>query len=548
MFAELVSTFALREATPGPARELFLSGFPVSNDISIRMSETDLQLLMRYARQKGEDAFAELVRRHLNLVFSAALRQVRFPQLAEEVAQCVFTDLARQAERLAPDTILTAWLYQVTRRTAIDVVRREASRQLREQVSVELTAMNATATDWTEVEPLLDEAMHALDDTDRTAVLLRYFENKSFREVGQMLDTTEDAARKRLSRAVERLREFFAKRGVTIGASGLVVAISANAVQTAPVGLAVTISTAAVLAGTTITTTATATVTKAIAMTTLQKSLLTATVAVLAGAGIYEARHAANARAEVQTLQQQQAEQLSRERDAAASKLAALGDENERLKRNTADLLKLRAEAARLRRELDRAEQVAKNKLDTERARPVAEQTPVNPPPVETYSATARAVVPWNQALISGGWKTPSGKMVYVLAVPTRSEDAGVVTITTHVMEVSAQAATELGLDQSNTGDKETKLSAVLTADLCEAIAKAANDTNNVAILNSPRVTVPTGSSAAITSVRNEETPAGEKYAVGPTLTFTPTISADGQSVDLGMIANVKYPSAAGSP
>src|SRR6187431_719166 len=131
-------------------------------------SATDLQLLARYARDQDEDAFAELVRRHLDLVHSAALRQVRSPHLAEEVAQSVFTDLARNTGNLKPDTILTAWLYQVTRRTAIDVVRREARRQLREQIATEMNAMNATAADWTQIEPLLDEAMHALDETDRT--------------------------------------------------------------------------------------------------------------------------------------------------------------------------------------------------------------------------------------------------------------------------------------------------------------------------------------------------------------------------------------------
>jgi RNA polymerase sigma factor (sigma-70 family) len=189
-----------------------------------------------------------LLKRHLNLTYSAALRQVRSPQLAEEVSQSVFTDLARNAHRLAPDTILTAWLYQVARRTAIDVVRREARRQLREQIASELNAMNATAADWTHIEPLLDEAMHALDDTDRAAVLLRYFENKSLQEVGDALGMSDDAAQKRVSRAVERLREFFAKRGVTVGASGLVAAVTANAVQAAPVGLAVTISAAVALA------------------------------------------------------------------------------------------------------------------------------------------------------------------------------------------------------------------------------------------------------------------------------------------------------------
>ena len=211
----------------------------------------------------------------------------------------------------------------------------------------EMNAMNATAADWTHIEPLLDEAMHALDDTDRTAVLLRYFENKSLREVGETLGTTDDAAQKRVSRAVERLREFFAKRGVTVGASGLVVVISANAVQAAPVGLAVTISTAAALAGTTIATTATATATKAIAMTTLQKTLITATLVVAVGTGIYEARQASRLRNQVQTLQQQQIEQiqqLSHERDDATNQLAALRNENERLNRNTAELLKLRGE------------------------------------------------------------------------------------------------------------------------------------------------------------------------------------------------------------
>ena len=111
----------------------------------------DLSLLGRYARENSQEAFAELVRRHVDLVYSAALRQVRSPQLAEEVAQSVFTDLARNAGKLKPDTILTAWLYQVTRRTAIDVVRKESRRQLREQIALEMNAMNATAPDWTRV-------------------------------------------------------------------------------------------------------------------------------------------------------------------------------------------------------------------------------------------------------------------------------------------------------------------------------------------------------------------------------------------------------------
>jgi RNA polymerase sigma factor (sigma-70 family) len=208
---------------------------------------SDLDLLRQFARENSQDAFTEIVRRHVNLVYSAAFRQVRSPQLAEEVAQSVFADLARAAKKLNSKTILTAWLYSVARRTAIDVIRKESRRQLRDQIAMEMTNMNATANDWTQIEPLLDDAMAALEETDRSAILLRYFENKSLREVGEALGTSDDAAQKRVSRAVEQLREFFSKRNVTIGAGGLAVLISANAVQSAPVGLAATISATAIL-------------------------------------------------------------------------------------------------------------------------------------------------------------------------------------------------------------------------------------------------------------------------------------------------------------
>jgi RNA polymerase sigma factor (sigma-70 family) len=327
---------------------------------------SDLDLLRRFARDNAQDAFAEIVRRHLNLVHSAALRQVRSPQVAEEVAQSVFADLARVAatpssplrgcDASSPQT-LTPWLYAVTRRTAIDAIRKESRRQLREQIAVEMNNMNATSADWTQIEPLLDDAMAALDETDRSAVLLRYFENKSLREVGEALGASEDAAQKRVSRAVERLREFFSKRNVTIGASGLAVLISANAVQSAPIGLAATVSAAAVLAGTAVHTSTVIAATKAIAMTTIQKTLVTATVAVLAGAGIYEARQASQMREQNQTLQQQQApmaariQLLQRELNDATNQVSGLLAENAQLKSNSNEneLLKLRGEVTLLK-------------------------------------------------------------------------------------------------------------------------------------------------------------------------------------------------------
>src|ERR1019366_4761933 len=178
-------------------------------DMLLNMTAHDLDLLRQFTRDQSQDAFTALVNRHVKLVYSAALRQIRSPQLAEEIAQSVFADLARDAGKLSgtgfqPVHFLTAWLYQVTRRTAIDVIRKESRRQLREQIAVEMNNMNATANDWTQIEPLLDDAMDALDETDRSAILLRYFENKTLREVGKALGTSDDAAQKRVSRAVEQ--------------------------------------------------------------------------------------------------------------------------------------------------------------------------------------------------------------------------------------------------------------------------------------------------------------------------------------------------------
>ena len=322
------------------------------------MTDTDSELLGKYARENSQDAFSELVKRHLNLVYSAALRQVRSPELAKEVAQSVFTDLGRNAAQLAPDTVLTAWLYQVTRRTAIDVVRRESRRQLREQIATEMNLMNATAEDWTQIEPLLDEAMEALDTTDRTAVLLRYFENQSFREVGERLGTTDDAAQKRVSRAVERLREFFTKRGVAVKASGLVAVISANAVQAAPAGLALTISTASMIGATSAVATIAVTVTKVIAMTTLQKSLIATAIVVAAGAGIYEARRASQLRQQNEVLEQkqvglaQQVEALQRDRGEFSNRLALASVPEPKPDQKSSEVLKLRGQVGALQQTL----------------------------------------------------------------------------------------------------------------------------------------------------------------------------------------------------
>lgn len=323
-------------------------------------TQTDQQLLGHYAGSHSEAAFAELVRRHIDLVYSAAMRMVHDAHLTEDVTQGVFVALAQNAAKLAGRTVLSGWLHRTARNLAANAIRSEVRRRAREQ---EAAAMNQLLSadpeiPWDAIAPHLDAALADLADSDRDALMLRFFEKKSAPEIAGILGINEEAAQKRVRRAVERLRELFAKRGVTIGAGGLVVLISANAVQSAPAGLALTISTAA-LTGAAVSTTI-ITATKVIAMTTLQKTLVAATVAVLAGAGIYEARQAAQLRQQVQSLAQPSAaprplaeklQQLQRERDEATNRLAALTAELAGLKKDPSEVLKLRGQVGALRQE-----------------------------------------------------------------------------------------------------------------------------------------------------------------------------------------------------
>ncbi|MCI0536942.1 MAG: sigma-70 family RNA polymerase sigma factor [Verrucomicrobiales bacterium] len=287
--------------------------------------QTDSQLLRAYAEHRSETAFAELVRRRVDFVYSAALRMVCDSHLAQDVTQAVFVALAKNATQLMDRPVLSGWLHRTAQNIAAQTVRADVRRRAREQEAAAMHELLSAEPDtpWEHIAPHLDAALGELSEPDRDALLLRYFERKSAREIAQVLGTSDDAAQKRVSRAVERLREFFAKRSVTVGASGLGVVISANAIQAAPVGLAVTISTAAALAGTSLATAATVTTTKAIAMTTLQKAILGAALAAAVGTGIYQSRQASGLRKENQKLIVE-LEQAAGARDAAVKQLAAL--------------------------------------------------------------------------------------------------------------------------------------------------------------------------------------------------------------------------------
>lgn len=243
---------------------------------------SDTELLQRYVDDGSSDAFATLVARHLDLVYSVARRHVDASSTAKDIAQSVFIELARNARRIKPGTPIIAWLHVVSRRVALNAIRANVRRESRERISAELTAMESNETKWTGLEPFLDEAVESLNPTDRSAILLRYFENKSLREVGAALGTNEGAAQKRVTRAVEQLRTFFVRRGIPVSAVALTTDLSAHALHTAPLGLGSAISAAAAVLPT-----ATATATQLV-MATAQKILIAASLTIAIGGGIYQ--------------------------------------------------------------------------------------------------------------------------------------------------------------------------------------------------------------------------------------------------------------------
>ncbi len=323
------------------------------------MPESDDHLLGQYVRDGSDAAFAALVGRYVNLVYSAARRQVRSIELAEDVAQSVFCDLAHNAGNLRPGTTLTSWLYLVTRRTAIDAVRRETRRQAREQAAFELSTMNPTSDDWAHVEPLLDEAMETLGESDRSAILLRFFENKSLREVGRVLGTSEATAQKRVSRALERLRQTLSKRSVAATAATLATELSLRAVQPAPAGLAAKFSSAVALSGISAGPSAAWQAAGKIALPAAKKAAAILAAAAVIIAGLYQVRAIRRQEAEIARLEElsaslrQEILQLNRQRraalaqadEAAAARAAGVSDDpalDARLRALAANVTKLK--------------------------------------------------------------------------------------------------------------------------------------------------------------------------------------------------------------
>jgi RNA polymerase sigma factor (sigma-70 family) len=315
---------------------------------------TDAELLRRYAHERSENAFTELVQRHIDLVYSAALREARGDaSTAEDITQAVFVELARKASKLASHPSLAGWLYSCVRRMTANARRAEDRRQRREQEAQkmnDLLSSNSSESDWRQVQPLLDDAMHELSETDRAAVVLRFFEERSLKEVGLALRLNENAARMRVDRALEKLQALLAKRGITSTASGLAAAIAAGAVVSAPTGLAASVATGALTATAPITSSA-FTALQLMSMTNLKAGIISAVVLASVVTPLV-LQHQAQARLRDQNeALRQRADRLTnlQTENQRLSNLLAQASPRSLSNEQFSELLRLRGEVGRLR-------------------------------------------------------------------------------------------------------------------------------------------------------------------------------------------------------
>jgi len=310
------------------------------------------QLLAEYARTGSEDAFREIVRRYLGLVYSTALRLVNGDtHQAEDVSQIVFSDLARAARRLSAEVMLGGWLHRHSCYVAANVIRANRRRELREERLMEMNETeDHSISTFSRVAPELDDAINQLEEEDRAAVLLHFYEQRNFAAVGQAIGTTEDAARMRVNRALDKLHGLLKRRGITTTSAALATLLAAEAVHAVPAALITSISSLALT--TTAAASTAAVASKVIAMTTLQKAAIATVLTISLGGGVFEAAQNGHLRNQMSDMRQQQVQdiaQLNGQLNDASNRVLVLARQDSKISGDANELLALRNEVGRLR-------------------------------------------------------------------------------------------------------------------------------------------------------------------------------------------------------
>jgi RNA polymerase sigma factor (sigma-70 family) len=496
-----------------------LSDFVVGGAYTIETMTDDAELLAEYAQHRCEAAFKELLQRHVALVYSTALRLVSDPQWARDVVQLVFIELAQNPKTVREPRLLAGWLYRVTRRVASNLRRSEARRRQREQAAAQMNALEDTEGIWTLLAPHLDEAMDSLRARDQDLIVLRFFKGRTLRDAGEALSITEDAAQKRVSRALEQMRQFFERRGITIGGSALAGVLSANAVQPAPAGLALAIASGAGAAGAVA---ALAPAVKFIAMTTLQKTSFALGLTFALGIGVYQYRKHSDLLKENSRLREQVAAPVHSQPQRVASP-----DDSEQARQ--LETARLRAEVQRLRRQIaagsnNVAQQASSQQKDT-------------PLPLVKFSTRTSSPMKPGQTLITRAWPAENGRQTFMLLTLEHPTDGSAQQLTFRgtAFEVTDQMASSLGLQDFVTDAAGATPSALLDMDESAAdnwIAEM-KSTEAAKIVSRPRLITKPGDEATLFIGNSVPTGNGKYADVGRSLTLLPVTTEEGITVSV---------------
>lgn len=446
---------------------------------------TSEKLLREFTRERSEAAFQALVERHLPMVYNTALRVANGDKhLAEDISQIVFSEFASKAVKLPAQTIVAGWLHQHTWFTASKLIRSERRRVEREQHSF---AMNTSPTESegpdasiAQVQPVLDEALTSLKSEDRDAIALRYFERADFSRVGQVLGISEDAAQKRVSRAIEKLRGILSARGISISVAGLVSALSVEAAAPVALGKAISVaSLSAAVAGT-------AGVASFFAGTKLKLATAGA-VAALTVPIIWQRQTISKLRAENIVLASRSADYEKLQAEMELLRKQTISPEDvARMNREFMELQRLRGEVTLLRQELASATSNIPERVDADEAEETADLEPL-------------------QVLVEA-----------------------------QVAELTLERMTELLQNGFPAVANPREFNFILDHQPAADFLRLLKESEGVDLLSAPKVTTADGREAAISVAADDLTfPDGRRIPLGLKINLIPKISPDRVTLDL---------------
>jgi RNA polymerase sigma factor (sigma-70 family) len=487
------------------------------------MIPRDSELLRRYCGERSEDAFAQLVERHLGLVYAVALRQAgNNAQVAEVMAQAVFTDLAEHAQSLQEHATLAGWLYSRTLTAEVDSASEQPKRKGPPEAGPAHSSP-ARIRNSEQLEPVIGEAIDRMAEIDRSALLLHYRDNLDFRTVGAVLGLSDEGARQRVTQALEELRGILRAGGrttaVTLKTLGTV--LSASGLVRPPAGLAHTIAKTAVVktdAGSGLSTFLRANRMKAALAALLLVALLTAL--------IIEQRSRADLTAPKSALRDRNESNPSApERNRQAADRLAGSSEQQRLRKDQRELMRSRTGTAELRKETADPLREEPSQLDPETS--IKNEPEL---PVVSYFAQVSVKLARGQSMVTGGWRTKSGKRTLLLVTPEVSDGAaGVKQINFQTVWVAGpdDVLTELGLDRLFTDARTNDAAHLLSEPQTRTLMAGLVGGTGVEVLAAPRLTTKDGMQARI-DVTQSTTEGDVTIQAGPAVELTPKIGADG--------------------